>query len=261
MTMKKTGMRALGGVSALALLMAIVGVSGGLWVPSLVGEGVVGAAFAQEDGDGGQGEANQGQGGQGKGAQGGQTGQGNQGGQGAGQGGPDEASDGKGPQAGGPSDTSGGGKPAWAQEGIPEVELGRLSVARSPDQVLDRALAEALSTFTPELETFYELSLGEMIEEFSLNWDNIAIYDSPLQNLALLKDLLADGTTQLPVSNTSDTLLAVFLGVASDKTIPVSAETVIAVTTILGYPIVGEAAAALATDAEAIRIAVLAGHG
>ena len=101
------------------------------------------AAWAQDDGDG------EGQGGKpaDKGKQGeGQKGQGNAG-QGQGQGGPGEDSDGKGPQAG--SGGSEGGKPAWAQEGIPEVELGRLNVARSPDKVLDqragrgRCLADA----------------------------------------------------------------------------------------------------------------------
>lgn len=198
--------------------------------------------------------------GEGQGGPGNQGGQDNQGGQGTGQGGPSSDSDGKGPQAGAPADT-GGGKPAWAQEGIPEVELGRLSVARSPDQVLDRALAEALATFVPAMEDFYEMTLEEMQMELSLNWDNVTLNDSPLQNLVLMKDLLADGATQLPVTNDNDTLLAVLLGVASDKTIEISADTVIAVTTILGYPITGEAAADLAADAEAIRIAVLAGHG
>jgi len=55
--------------------------------------------------------------------------------------------------------------------------------------------------------------------------------------------------------------MAVFLGVASDKTVPITTETVIAVTTILGYPITGDDAEDLAKDAEAVRIAVLAGHG
>ena len=122
--------------------------------------GFVGAALAQDDGDGegGQGQGGQGDGGNGQGGQGSQQGQGNQGGSGAGQGGPGTDSDGKGPQAGGPSDT-GGGKPVWAQEGIPEVELGRLSVARSPDHVLDRALAEAQSNISPDIVSFYNLSL------------------------------------------------------------------------------------------------------
>lgn len=227
------------------------------------------AAMAQES-SGGPDNRQGNQGGQGHGGQGAQSGQGNQGGSGAGQGGPDVTSDGKGPQAGGPSDTnSGGGKPVWAQEGIPEVELGRLSVARSPDQVLNRALEEALSTWdAATMEAFYSLPLDStdpdattVLTELSLNWDNLTIYDSPLQDLALLKDILEDGDSQLDVNNNTDVLMAVFLGVASDKVVPITTETVIAVTTILGYPILGDDAEDLAEDAEAVRIAVLAGHG
>lgn len=226
-----------------------------------------GAAWAQQSGSG---QGNQGgQGGQGsQGGQASQGGQGNQGGSGAGQGGPDPDSDSKGPQAGGPANPSGGGRPAWAKEGIPEVELGRLSVARSPDQVLDRSLDEALATWTDDMTAFYSLPLDStdpdtttILTELSLNWDNLTIYDSPLQNLALMQDILEDGDSQLPVNTSTDTLLAVFLGVASDKTLPITTDTVIAVTTILGYPILGDDAEDLAEDAEAVRVAVLAGHG
>ena len=52
-----------------------------------------------------------------------------------------------------------------------------------------------------------------------------------------------------------------FLGTASDKTVPISSDTVVAVTTILGTPITGSEAEELAEDAEEIRIAILAGHG
>ncbi|PUB17344.1 hypothetical protein [Yoonia sediminilitoris] len=224
------------------------------------------AAMAQEASGGpARGQGNQG--GQGQGGRGAQAGQGNQGGSGAGQGGPDQTSDSQGPQAGGPSDTNtGGGRPLWAQEGIPEVELGRLSVVRSPDQVLDRAFDEALSTWdAATMEAFYSLPFDNadttILSELSLNWDNLTIYDSPLQNLALMEDILEDGDSQLPVNNDADILMAVFLGVASDKTLPITSDTVIAVTTILGYPITGQDAADLAEDAEAVRIAVLAGHG
>lgn len=242
-------------VSALALAAAMSA------LPLLPGDtGMTGAALAQTGGpDQGQGN----QGGQGQGSQGNQGGQDNQGGEGQGQGGPDPDSDSKGPHAGAPAnDGDQGGKPVWAQEGIPEVELGRLSVARSPDQVLDRALAEALASISPEMVDFYNLSLAEMQVELSLNWDNVTILDSPLQNLALMQDAL-DGTSDLAalgVTNDVDTLIAVFLGVASDKNLTITDETVIAVSTILGTPITGTDAEALAAAAEAIRIAVLAGH-
>ena len=215
------------------------------------------AAWAEGDGDG------SGQGGQGdQGNQGeGQKGQDNAG-QGKGQGGPGEDSDGKGPQAGGASDNS-GGKPVWAQEGIPEVELGRLSVARSPDKVLDRALAEAVTSLTPAMIAYYNLSFEDVITELSLNFDNVAFIDSPLQNLALLENLLEGGTALSGMGVTTDrTLLeAMLLGAASDKTVPISTATVIAVTTILGTPLTGAAAQELASTAEAVRVAILAGHG
>ena len=246
------------GASAIALLGTAA------FVAPEWSNGFVRAAWAQEDGGegkGGQGKGGQGQGGQGQGGQGkgGQGGQG-QGGEGAGQGGPGEDSDGQGPKAG--SGGKEGGKPVWAQEGIPEVELGRLNVARSPKKVLDKALVEAIATVTPDIAAFYNLSLEDAIAKLSLEWDTVTLYDSPLQSLALLKDVLADGSISVPgISNDPDTLMAMLLGVASDKTVPISTNTVLAITTILGYPMTVREASALATDAEAVRIAVLAGHG
>lgn len=219
--------------------MALIGTAIDV-IPQGFGTSAVWAQEGDGDGQGGQGQGGQGQGGQ----------------NGTGEG------DGTGQQGGG-SAADGGGKPVWAQEGIPEVELGRLSVARSPDQVLQRAYDEALASLSPEMVDFYSMSLDEMILELSTNWDNITIIDSPLQNLALLEDAL-DGTSQLTslgVTNTNDTLMAVFLGVASDKNVAISPDTAIAVSTILGTPLSDAEAAALAADAEAIRIAVLAGHG
>jgi hypothetical protein len=239
-------------VSALAVCGMLVG---GLATPE---NGMFSSAASAQSGSGNAG-------GQGAGGQGSQSGQGNQGGQGSGQGGPDASSDGKGPQAGGPSDTNtGGGKPAWAQEGIPEVELGRLSVARSPDQVLDRAYAEALAAL-PAMADFYNLTtLLEFQDALSNDWDNLTIIDSPLQNLALLRDALDGGIDLSSVGITNpddDLLMAVFLGVASDKAIEITSDTAYAVSVIFGTPLSESEAEALAADAEAIRIAVLAGHG
>ena len=251
-------------VSAIAVSAMLVG---GV---AIVESGVlVGTAWAQ-DSSGGPSNSKGNQGGQGQGSKGSQSGQGSQGGQGSGQGGPGADFDLKGPQAGGPSSSgSGGGKPAWAQEGIPEVELGRLSVARSPDQVLDRALAEAVATVTPDMLSFYNQMLPEIIADLSLNWDNISLDDSPLQNLALFQDLLEDRDSSVDGLNDSDTetdkLLAVFLGVASDKTVPISEDTVTAMLVILGsdddlYQPDDATVSQLALDAEAVRIATLAGH-
>ena len=243
-------------VLALGVAIAVAGVTSPM-------PGFQGYAWADEpsDGDGGSGGQQGNQGGQGQGGIGSQQGQGNQG-QGEGQGGPGEDSDGQGPQAGGPSDSAGGGMPPWASEGIPEVELGRLSVARSPDHVIDRAYAEALLTIG-EMADFYNLSLDEMVVELSLNWDDITIIDSPLQNLAIFRDAL-DGSIDLSsygITNDAFTLMAVSLGVASDKNAPISPETVYAVSVIFEMPLSEADATAIAAAAEAIRIAVLAGHG
>jgi hypothetical protein len=235
----------------------------------MVGPDVHFSAAWADDASGGPSNSKGHQGGQGQGSKGSQSGQDNQGGRGAGQGGPDAGSDSKGPQAGGPSSAgSGGGKPPWAQEGIPEVELGRLSVARSPDHVLDRALSEAIATVTPEMLDFYNQSFDEIIVDLSLNWDTISIYDSPLQNLAMFKDVLADGDSDVPGIDDSaseeEKLLAVFLGVASDKTVPISEDTVTAMLVILGSDLpstIDVNVSELALDAEAVRIATLAGHG
>lgn len=245
-------------ISVAAVTAAFALASAPNWGP-ISGFGT-GAAFAEEGSGQVTGKGNKG--GQGKGGQGSQSGQGTNTDKGQGQGGPSADSDAKGPHAGTPSGSA-GGKPIWSKEGIPEVELGRLNVARSPSHVLQRAYDEALASVSPDMVTFYNLKLDQMVEQLSLNFDSTTYIDSPLQNLALLKDTL-DGTSSLStmgVTNTTETLEAVFLGVASDKTVPITANTVVAVTTILGKPVTGADAEKLAAEAEAIRIAVLAGHG
>ena len=64
------------------------------------------------------------------------------------------------------------------------------------------------------------------------------------------------------VTTDADTLMAVFLAVASDKAGDgPNALVVEAVTTILGTPITGDAAEALADESHDIWVAVVAGHG
>ena len=240
--------------STVALMMGVATLSLTVVVP-----GLGGIAWAEDTAKGQQGSSDN-QGGANSSGNGGQQSGSSQG---QGQGGPSADSDGKGPQAGG-SANEGGGKPVWAQEGIPEVELGRLNVARSPSKVLDQALSEALKSVNPDIVSFYSQSLEDAITTLSLSFDTVTMYDSPLQSLALLQDVLADGTSELTalgVTNDTATLEALFIGVASDKTVPITVDTVVALTTILGTPITGDAAAQLAADAEAVRIAVLAGHG
>ena len=191
---------------------------------------------------------------------------------GSGQGGPSADSEGKGPKskAGKPADGK-KGKPAWAQEGIPEVELGRLNVARSPDKVLDRQLAEAVSTIEalPDAEEAALVGLYDgTVEEFTAavtpeTWDSLTIIDSPVQNLALLRDIY-DGDdfalSDLGIAP-SDDLAAMVIGVASDKTIPITEDTVKALNVIMDLKLTPEQIKQIAIDAEAVRQAVATAHG
>lgn len=260
------------GAAALALVPADMPggkVSGGAWAQTHIGgKGGSGGEHDDDHGDDGHtGGSGGGHGGHDDGHDDGHGDGGSGGGSGGGgSGGNPGSGAGQGQGSGkGQGNSSGvGGSPVWAREGIPEVELGRLNVARSPDQVLQRAYEEALASLSPEMAGFYSMDINEMINELSNNFDNLSYIDSPLQNLALLKDAL-DGTSVLTstgeITNSTDTLMAAFLGVASDKNLPITTDTVTAVSTILGTPLSPAAAATLAAKAEAIRIAVLAGHG
>jgi hypothetical protein len=268
------GRTLIAGVSAIAILT----VGAAIETKTDYGFGSVDAAAQQ----GGQGQGGQGQGGQGQGGQGGgghsdgghddggdDHGSGGQGGQGsggqgprAGSGEPDD-SDGKGPQAGKPAEGS-GGKPAWAQEGIPEVELGRLNVARSPDHVLERALNEVLNNFDPAASaSLYGMTAAQFAAYVEANWDTVTIIDSPLENLALLDEFWNTGSTSLPgvtPASTAD-LSGILLGAASDKNVPVSTDTVSALATIMGVSMSDATINSIAAKAEDVRLAILAGHG
>jgi hypothetical protein len=223
--------------------------------------GFISTAHADDDGDGDGGKGKMlmgkpdGTGGKGKGP-------GTIGGAGKGQGGPSSDSEGKGPRAGQGGGDS-GGKPVWAQEGIPEVELGRMSVVRAPAHVIERALEEAVLTWDDAMAALYELSAEDAAALLAAQYDTVVRYDSPLQNLGLYGDLLTDGYVSIPVApySTLD-LAAILLGSASDKNLPITTDTVIAVNTILGLPeLTDSAIEELAEKAEAVRQAILTGHG
>ena len=161
-----------------------------------------------------------------------------------------------------------GRRPVWAQEGIPEVELGRLNVSRAPGHVLARAEGEALATYSEAMAALYNLDADEAAALLETSFRDVSRYDSPLQNLALYKDIMTFGDTRLreidsnvaPASQLD--LAAIFLGSASDKTIPISEDTVIALNRILGLvEMSAEDRTTLATKAETVREAILAGHG
>jgi len=156
-----------------------------------------------------------------------------------------------------------GGPPVWAREGIPEVELGRLNVGRAPGFVLARAEDKALEEFNQNMAALYNLTAEQAAALLHTNYDESERIHSPVQNLALYKDVMIFGKTQLPGVNPASIydLAAIFLGSASDKNIPITNDTIIAINRILGLVEMSESdITTLATKAEAVRVSILAGH-
>lgn len=119
---------------------------------------------------------------------------------------------------------SSAGRPVWAGGAVPEdLELGRLNVARAPENVLGRALAEV-----------YAVNLDKNGDGILDADADLAAIDSPRANLALYREAIS-GTRRVAGAWTLDQA-AVFLGKASDKNIPVSTDTVTALNVILETP-------------------------
>jgi len=146
------------------------------------------------------------------------------------------------------------------------VEFGRLSVARSPDKVLDKSLAEALNklisaTAVPndgnELVLDAAGRLAIATTDPATGVVTVKAIDSPLENLALYKAIAnltgtdrtitvavpasKDGTTPattltwtLPTTINIDLLKATLLAAAADKTGTISLDTVMYNNAIVG---------------------------
>lgn len=121
-----------------------------------------------------------------------------------------------------------GGKPVWAQEGIPEVELGRLNVARVPQHVMQKALVKAH-------------------DELMANPD-VEIH-APMQNIALYKESIIKGDIDKA---------AQYLGFAAEKRAPISAKMVEVVNIILGISVSDNNS--LAIKADQVRQSILDAH-
>lgn len=157
-----------------------------------------------------------------------------------------------------------GQRPVWAQEGIPEVELGRLNVSRAPAHVLARHEEEALASYTEEMAALYNLPSDEAAALLQASYRDTSRLDSPLQNLAMYEQVMVFGSTELEgiEGASSIDLAAIFLGSAADKNVPITEDTVIALNRILGLKeMPADERAALATRANTVREAILIGHG
>jgi len=107
-----------------------------------------------------------------------------------------------------------------------EVELGRLSVSRSPTKVIEHALDEALTKLTaPDAEVTLDAS-GRLVV-------NGVTIDSPLENLALYDTYMTTDSipgVTLPAGFDPASLLAA----AADKTGTIQVDTVVYINSILG---------------------------
>jgi hypothetical protein len=118
-----------------------------------------------------------------------------------------------------------------------EVDLGRLSVGRSPTKVLAKSLADALTTLTTG-------TIGvDATGRLTVTVDGVTTtVDSPLSNLALYDAIMSgeivpgtaytvgDITITLPTNLSAEALLAA----ASDKTGTITVDTVVYMNSILG---------------------------
>jgi hypothetical protein len=107
-----------------------------------------------------------------------------------------------------------------------EVDLGRLSVARAPEKVLQHSLDEALAKLTTADAVIGLDAAGR------LTVNGVAI-DSPLENLALYDKYMTTGSipgVTLPANFNPAALLAA----AADKTGSISVDTVVYMNSILG---------------------------
>jgi len=148
------------------------------------------------------------------------------------------------------------------------VEFGRLSVARSPDRVLDKSLAEALNKLIAAdasstdniaivLDSAGRLAIATTTVVDGVTTTTVKAIDSPLENLALYKAIAnltgtdrtitvavpasKDGTTPattltwiLPTTINIDLLKATLLAAAADKTGTISLDTVMYNNLIVG---------------------------
>jgi len=110
---------------------------------------------------------------------------------------------------------------------VVEVELGRMSVARAPSKVLDRAFDDAMATIAMDADGILEYDAAGRI--LVVDADGVVYrIDSPLANLALYEAAL---------SGTGDWTLAqaaAFLGTAVDKEGEILVDTVAYMNAILG---------------------------
>lgn len=113
-------------------------------------------------------------------------------------------------------------------EKLLEVDFSRLNIGRAPTKVLQHALAEAEKTIATDADGVLQTDAAGRIVVVDKD-GTVSTIDSPLENLALYVNALqnlASGTWTLSQA-------AVFLGAASDKTVPVTLDEMVYLNDIL----------------------------
>lgn len=123
---------------------------------------------------------------------------------------------------------------------LTEVELGRLSVGRSPEKVLDHALSEAEKTIALDADGVIEFDAAGRIVVVAAD-GTVYTIDSPLENLALYEQALTSDEWTLAQA-------ASFLGAASGKEVPISVDSVYYMDAILAAGTLTDATGATYVD-------------
>lgn len=157
-----------------------------------------------------------------------------------------------------------GRRPPWAGPDFPEVELGRLNVSRAPGRVLDHARLLAAEESPTDVASLYGLSAEAAAEKLATSFETVERFHSPLQNLALYRELMTFGRIEFfdfePASQLD--LAAILLASAAERTKPISDDTVRALNIILGLvDLTPTETSLLASKAEAVRAGIDIGHG
>lgn len=120
---------------------------------------------------------------------------------------------------------------------LQEVDFGRISLARSPDQVFDAQLDEAVFNLTTAGCTSLDPT-GRMVYSSLIDGEVVShTIDSPLQNLAIYRKLMTDGELHDSLSLEGGWMVtaAVALGAASDKEGEVTVDLVSYLNMIFGF--------------------------
>ncbi len=153
---------------------------------------------------------------------------------------------------------------ARARSDFPDVELGRLNVSRAPSRVLDHARILAVGDLPAGAGLLYGLSAEEAADLLEVSFASVERLHSPLQNLALYRELMTFGEIEFFAFEQAPKLdlAAIFLASAAERSKPITEDAVRALNLIPGLIELDPAdRQLLASKAESVRAAMEIGYG